>query len=286
MEIEKADDLGQPRNQYTKALAALITVNSPPTPEGYKEKDNRHLQTVRPKSAKLEHFNELISELVTSKMGRNKSSTQVQSFAIATLATGLRPIEWVESEIKIATEKDMPDGQSCKGHMVLTIQTAKKKSTDKKSCRDIIIAPGTELDHIHQHIHLRSEFIARSKMSEDAAAAEYARECSRIIRSTCTRLWPMNPDRWMTLYTLRGQAAANFKQMFGKEIAAAICGHSTKIAAGHYAPQRKANLAKMKMTVQAGPESLRIAQEMIPEQSNAAEVESASENPGVSQSPF
>ena len=98
---------------------------------------------------KFEYFDEIINELVASKMWRKKSSTQTQSSAIATLSTRLRPIEWVDAEIRIASEKNAPEG-----HMALTIQTAKKKSTEKKSFRDIAIAPCTELDHINQHIRL------------------------------------------------------------------------------------------------------------------------------------
>ncbi|MEC5218880.1 hypothetical protein RCH09_003855, partial [Actimicrobium sp. GrIS 1.19] len=270
---------------FRVSLATLIVVNKPIYQYGYSQSENRILAPRRPKSIKLEFFDELISELATGKRASRKSSMRAQSFAIATMATGLRPAEWSNVELAEYERNRLYQDDTPEGSIVLTVQTAKRKVGEPPSRRDFIIHPGVEQDHIRRHIFLRDDFLKKTKMQKSAAEEEYTHETSKILSNMSKMIWPMHPERWMTLYTLRGQARANFERKFGAEVAAAMAGHSMTVGQRSYAGPTRASLRKGQRLIQPGRESLRIAQEMTAEPVETLESEPTEEDISVGQSP-
>ena len=78
---------GQPQPTLMRALAALIVVSSKPYGVGCAP----CASSVRDKSIPAKEFDKVITHLATAYLERNQWARRSQSFAMATIATGLRP---------------------------------------------------------------------------------------------------------------------------------------------------------------------------------------------------
>lgn len=85
---------------------------------------------VRIKSIGVAHFEQLIDELANGADAKSVRVQRAQAFAVATLATGMRPGEWLDTEIRDVKEHDFVDGTNPKGWAALVINTSKRKETE------------------------------------------------------------------------------------------------------------------------------------------------------------
>ena len=95
-ELEAA---GIPHPTLIRALAMLLIVAAKPY--------GADLLPPRPpsrgKSIKSRDFDRIITHQATNYAEKNQSARRAQSFAMATIATGLRPTEWVGAKLRDAT---------------------------------------------------------------------------------------------------------------------------------------------------------------------------------------
>jgi hypothetical protein len=228
---------GYPVTSYLVALAALITVSRQPY-QGYKKDGVGRVKSIRTK-----YFDMIINQLATGYIKRNHLVIYTQSFAIATFTTGLRPSEWASASFRQAKDKDMPEGLSPKGWMVLELLTGKRKDDEPDWPRHLLIPPGVNQAHIGQHLDWFQE-AGRKSEGKPLPYNEYIRNCSKMLKKACVTLWPKHEERWITLYSLRSQARANIAKLHGQFVAAAMLGHSVNKSTSYYAGSKRANLPR------------------------------------------
>lgn len=237
----KLEEKGKPAYSYNKALAALIIQSAPPFDDSRKEA-GEYAPPERARTVRSAIFDRLLSDISTSRRAKSKWAMRTHSFAVATVATGMRPEEWWDAAARPATPEDMIGGASHDGVLHLTIRTAKRKVDEPEWIRTLLIPPGHEQTHILQHMQLRDEWIAESTQAPATAHKFYRDTCTKRLSQTSELLWPGDETRRVTLYTLRGQARANFASVYGEHLTAAMLGHSTRKSVDFYPGKHLANL--------------------------------------------
>lgn len=239
------DQKGMPQKSLITALAALIVVSKHPYLDQVNlKKLAKGKREGRVKSIRARFFDQLITHLATAYPPQNKNAKRAQSFALATIATGLRPSEWLTTTLRPATPADMPDNESPDGWLALHVKTAKRKEGEDDWYRTILVEPGAFQTHIRIHY---DNIVEASEKSPDVVEPDrnYIRRCSSVMAQACKVLWPEQPDRWITLYSLRSQARANIALAHGTYIAAAMLGHSPSKSVRYYAGSQRANTRRL-----------------------------------------
>lgn len=260
------ENKGLPQPTLLRALASLIVFSKKPNRVANVEESRDGKQRSRVKSIKSRYYNQLIDHLANGFSARNLNARRAQSFAIATLSTGLRPSEWRLAKLRPARQDEMPDGNSCEGWMAIEVNTAKRKNEEEVWIRTLLIEPGPNQIHIRQHHATLMESVrtAQDRLHPDKL---YIRRCSTAMSNACKQLWPGREHLWITLYSLRSQARANFASVHGTYLAAAMMGHSPRLGQDCYAGSQRANLnrgAKIKASLQVpmpGPDCMQKAAE-------------------------
>jgi len=231
---------GQPQPTLIRALAALIVVSAKPYGAGRPPA----ARAARDKSIPAKQFDKIITHLATAYSERNQWARRSQSFAMATIATGLRPTEWVNAEIRPALPSEVPLGQAEAGWLAVVVDTAKRKAGEPDWVRTIVVEPGVYQIHVRQHYEEIQAALA-SRADAHEAAKNYSRRCSTALGRACKELWPTgvrgkSPIR-ITLYSLRHQARANVAAAYGAFVAAAMMGHSPWMGENWYTGKHRAN---------------------------------------------
>lgn len=233
---------GQPQPSLVRALAALIAVST--KPYGASRLPRSANRPTRDKSIPAKQFDKVITHLATAYTERNQWARRSQSFAMATIATGLRPTEWVNATIRSAQRSEVPRGESETGWLAVVVATAKRKAGEPDWERTIVIEPGVYQIQVRQHFE---EIQAALAPQDDphAVVKNYSRRCSAALGRACKELWPVRergprPIR-ITLYSLRHQARANVAAAYGAFVAAAMMGHSPHTGVNWYCGAHRAN---------------------------------------------
>lgn len=247
----QCESLGQPQPTLLRALAALIVVSSKPYGAGRP----RAKRPARDKSIPAKKFDKVITHLATAYSERNQWARRSQSFAMATIATGLRPTEWVNAVIRPATASEVPMGESEAAWLAVVVDTAKRKAGEPDWERTIVVEPGVYQIHVRQHFE-EIQSVINTKSDPHEAVRNYSQRCSRALGRACRELWPApvqgkDPIR-ITLYSLRHQARANVAAAYGTFVAAAMMGHSPYVSQNWYTGKHRAN-------AYAGPRKVRSA---------------------------
>ena len=238
---------GQPQPTLIRALAALIVVSAKPYGESRASAARAALEkprTTRDKSIPAKQFDKIITHLATAYSERNQWARRSQSFAMASIATGLRPTEWVNALIRPALPSEVPRGESDVGWLAIVVDTAKRKAGEPDWVRTVIVEPGVYQIHVRQHYEEIQAALAQRADAHDAAK-NYSRRCSAALGRACKELWPTGvkgkkPIR-ITLYSLRHQARANVAAAYGAFVAAAMMGHSPWVGENWYTGKHRAN---------------------------------------------
>lgn len=231
---------GLPQPTLMRALGALIVVSAKPYGAGRPPV----ARVSRDKSIPAKEFDKVITHLATAYSERNHWARRAQSFAMATIATGMRPTEWVNAKVRPALPAEVPRGEPEAGWIAVVVDTAKRKSGEPDWERTIIVEPGVYQIHVRQHYEeLQSALLSRQDPHD--AAKNYSRRCSSAMGRACKELWPVstrgkNPIR-ITLYSLRHQARANVAAAYGGFVAAAMMGHSPYVGNNWYTGKHRAN---------------------------------------------
>jgi len=240
---------GLPQPSLVRALAALIVASRKPMADP-RANGSGALATRRPrtKSVSASDFEKLINHLATGYSARNLRPIKAQSFAMAILATGLRPAEWTRTSIRPARADEVPPGDSADGWIALEVDTAKRRDDEPGWKRTILVEPGLYQVHVRQHHAQLHAFLNSNPTAEDPSS-NYSVRCSRALKKACEELWPESrrgkaPVR-VTLYTLRHQARANIAAAYGGFVAAAMMGHSPHTGENWYSGKHRANNLSM-----------------------------------------
>lgn len=231
---------GQPQPTLERALAALLVVSAKPYGAGRPPA----ARSARDKSIPAKDFDKVITHLATAYSERNQWARRAQSFAMATIATGLRPTEWVNAVIRPALPAEVPRGEHEAGWLAVVVDTAKRKAGEPDWERTIVVEPGVFQIHVRQHYEeIQSALTSRSEPHD--AAKNYSKRCSAALGRACKELWPTttrgkDPIR-ITLYSLRHQARANVAAAYGGFVAAAMMGHSPHTGNNWYTGKHRAN---------------------------------------------
>lgn len=231
---------GQPQPTLIRALAALIVVSAKP----YGAARPPVTRPTRDKSIPSKQFDKVITHLATAYSERNQWARRAQSFAMATIATGLRPTEWVNAVLRPAKPFEVPPGEVAANWLAVVVDTAKRKEGEPDWERTIVIEPGVYQIHVRQHYdEIQSALVSRA--DPHAAAKYYSRRSSSALGRACKELWPVgvqgkSPIR-ITLYSLRHQARANVAAAYGSFVAAAMMGHSPHTGDNWYTGKHRAN---------------------------------------------
>ena len=244
---------GLPQPSLVRALAALIVASKKPMADP-RTLSSPHASARRPrtKSVSAADFEKLINHLATGYSARNLRPLKAQSFAMAILATGLRPAEWARTSIRPARAEEVPNGESPEGWIALEVDTVKRKEDEPAWKRTIVVEPGLYQVHVLQHHDQLHAFLNSSPSAEDPST-NYSVRCSRALKKACEELWPDSrrgkaPVR-VTLYTLRHQARANIAAAYGGFVAAAMMGHSPHTGENWYSGKHRANNMSMRRRV-------------------------------------
>jgi hypothetical protein len=246
---ERAVDMasrGMPQKTLVTALAALIVISKQP----YQNADNEYepAKKSRAKSMRARYFDRLITHLAVDYPSVNIAVRRAQSFAMATLATGLRPTEWKHVHLRTALPGDLPfDTDRPEAWLILRIKTAKRKEDEVDWERTFFIEPGPYQIHILQHYQSIMDAVNKVLAKDPASETpdkKYIARSSGALSKACKHLWPTRPDLWVTLYSLRSQARANFASVHGLYVAAAMLGHAPAKSQVYYAGVHRANLAR------------------------------------------
>lgn len=237
VELEKQ---GLPQPTMIRALAALIVTSQKP----YTGDRVRATRKARTKSVRAADFDRIITHLATAYSERNQTARRAQSFAMATIATGLRPIEWVNAKLRPAEAAEVARGENPAAWLAIEVDTAKRKNDEPDWKRTILVGPGIYQIHVRQHYEGIHSFLASDPDSEDPTD-NYTQRCTNALNRACKELWPRTtrgqaPIR-ITLYTLRHQARANVAAAYGGFVAAAMMGHSVHTGENHYSGKHRAN---------------------------------------------
>lgn len=238
---------GQPQPTLIRALAALIVVSAKPYGESRASAARASLEkprATRDKSIPAKQFDKIITHLATAYSERNQWARRSQSFAMASIATGLRPTEWVNAVTRPALPSEVPPGESEAGWLAVVVHTAKRKAGEPDWVRTVIVEPGVYQIHVRQHYEEIQAAIALRADPHDAAK-NYSRRCSAALGRACKELWPTGsrgkkPIR-ITLYSLRHQARANVAAAYGAFVAASMMGHSPWVGENWYTGKHRAN---------------------------------------------
>jgi len=246
------DAKGHPQKSLMTAIAALIVATKKPGSVETTAAALRKPKPGHPKSISSKYFTELVTHLAVGFDAVNLSARRAQSFAMATLATGMRPVEWKSAILRQPTAAEMENLSSKDDWLAIDVVTGKRKENEEEWVRTLLIPPGQYQIHIRQHFDSFHSYVFQSKARNIQPEKLYIRHCSAMMTTACQQLWPKHPDRRFTLMTLRSQARANFASIHGGHIAAAMLGHSPETSMSYYAGKQRANLSKRGTAIKHG----------------------------------
>lgn len=222
--------MGYRVDSYLRATALLIVFADKPVQDRRRPRDKPR---GRPESISQRDFDLLAHEL------RRKGCCKDLAFAVATMTSGARPSEWRSASTRLATASDMSGSGDPSAWRVLEFVTGKTKAGALPSLRTMLIPVGEEWTQIEQHLKYVREVMATDPRTRIVDCMDsYIKVTSGRLARACRAIWPRDGSRWITLYTLRSQARANFVVDFGEDVAAALLGHAHDVGRKHYAPRR------------------------------------------------
>lgn len=149
-------------------------------------------------------------------------SEPLKLFLLATITTGLRPVEWQHAQL--LTDKIHEPKIRL---VVLNAKATDGRGNGKKRTLDLTEVPTFYLDTIQLFLEWVQTKKGRVKWSSVQASL------SRHLARANAALWPKRKGSY-TLYSCRHQAAANFKCIFSRAEVAALFGHATDESATRY----------------------------------------------------
>lgn len=168
----------------------------------------------------LEDFKTLIYFLDNHK-GDSKWYEPLRRWLISGILTGLRPIEWADSQVI-----------NHEGSVALLVKNAKHTNGRAHGeFRTIILddLSTDEIDIIKKHVEYSNEWHTADQFPNLAAA------CGRALKKACKELWPRR-SLYPCLYSVRHQFSADAKASgLSREEIAALMGHAVDdTATKHY----------------------------------------------------
>lgn len=179
-------------------------------------------------------------KLTHIRISNSKWRVPLLHWLYAGILTGLRPIEWAESEI-------IKDNERVK----LIVKNAKNSNGrthgDKRTV-EITALSDVEKEHIYKMVEIAQEYHQKGEYEE------LQKGCSNLLANTYSKMFPKRQEK-LSLYSLRHQFSANAKMSgYSLEEIAALMGHAVDdTATVHYAKKQSGRFA---CTVLADPDEV------------------------------
>jgi hypothetical protein len=180
-------------------------------------------------------------------------TSRAASWMAAALGTGIRPIEWLHAGWTDTQQKDALTALTGKAKTSgPAFADAQPESDDAvpvsvqfivfREPRQVPVLDDFTRGNVERHLSALREATqgAASPAEQYDLFRKYYEQCAQALRRACNRVW--KGKKKYTLRTMRSQAFANCKALYGSEMAARIMGHSSEDSpsAAYYA---KANQA-------------------------------------------
>jgi len=178
-------------------------------------------QAIRKRSADKEkrfpkkHFDQVLSYL--KMFARSKHSAALVDWMVATIATGLRPIEWASTDFEVREDATMPNGKA------VWLYVLNAKATNGRA---LGLVRTLDLSYCSE-----DTIAAVRRMSErgfawlrDGEFDAMQRQCSQVLYKACDAISSLKGKTYC-LYSLRHQFVANSKSLYKNEEVSAMCGH-------------------------------------------------------------
>ncbi len=190
------------------------------------DEDEAESAATKEKKISYEDFNKILVWLQFKS--RSETASHLMDWMISTIFTGLRPIEWRMTELKIEKNASALNGQYVWLY-VLSAKATNGRSTGIVRTLDLSFMDPAKIKIIKRHSdRWRNWFLT----------GEFDQRKGRLVQ-LFNRAVQNNTKKQYTLYTLRHQAIANFKSVLSMEETAAIVGHGvTATQAAHYGKKR------------------------------------------------
>lgn len=232
-------------------------------------KEGPPVTTPRAKTIPQEDLN-LLLDAIYAKAIKSKWAYRTGAWVRAGLACGARPIEWIYTEwvdaertaLRIRTAKvklsapaflrnqaeDQQNEDTIKDPWQLdSLHYWESGGIDPydqgRNRRIVPIDNDADRDAISAHLDLIEELIPRSltNVEREVEFHAYYRQCVQILDRACRSIWQRR--KVYSLYTMRGQFAANVKAAKGAAVAAELMGHSSadSPSTGHYGKGNQAH---------------------------------------------
>lgn len=219
-----------PKNSDSDAALALLG--------GMTNPKGRRPENVRPKVISEQDLSKLLDEIY-HRADRSEWALKTAVWIHAALASGARPIEWLDAEwadadqttlkIRNAKVKLMAPaflrGPGAEDHSMLE-NLDYWDNTEEAVTRTVPLSKESERSMVDTHLQYIQQAAPRS-MSEESRRLEFAKyyaACRLVISRACKSIW--GNKRAYSLYTMRGQFAANMAAAHGADSKAALLGHT------------------------------------------------------------
>ena len=145
---------------------------------------------------------------------------------------------------------------------MLCVLTAKSKQGAEDEYRTLVlITPEVQKLVRQQLFNVQAENDAASPGVKATPLDNFVKKCSARLIDECKMIWPNNQKRRYTLYTVRQQASANFKDLLDEDYAAEIMGHSVEVSRRNYASKMRAHKG-LTLAVAPGPDVIERVEKM------------------------
>lgn len=178
-------------------------------------------QAIRKTSADKEkrfpkkHFDQVLSYL--KMFARSKHSAAMVDWMVATLATGLRPIEWASTDFEVRDDPTMPNGKAVWLY-VLNAKATNGRALGLVRTLDLSYCSEETISAVRRMSERGFEWL------RDGEFDAMQRQCSQVLYKACDAIYSLKGKTY-SLYSLRHQFVANSKSLYKNEEVSAMCGH-------------------------------------------------------------
>lgn len=196
--------------------------------EGKVQRGDHKTSSMKEKKFPKQDFDKVMAYLQYAS--RSKMSSALRDWMIATIHTGLRPIEWRATNIE-----RFRDPKSGKEHIWMYVINA--KATNMRANGVVRTIDISDLPNkIIEHIERMSE--NGLKWYSDGNFDSIQSQVSQLLYSVNDRIFPKKIKHY-ALYSCRHQFISNMKEVFSPEEVSALSGHAvTKTAVQNYGKKR------------------------------------------------
>lgn len=187
----------------------------PVNPEADPRQAIRKTSADKEKRFPKKHFDQVLHYL--KMFSRSKHSVAMVDWMTATLATGLRPIEWASTDFEVRDDPTMPNGKAVWLY-VLNAKATNGRALGLVRTLDLSYCSEETISAVRRMSERGFEWL------RDGEFDAMQRQCSQVLYKACDEITSLR-GKIYSLYSLRHQFVANAKSLYKNEEVSAMCGH-------------------------------------------------------------